>query len=126
MTSDALIAMIERKLKEYGLKKVIPSDDFLAETYREFHRSQQLREEFEELVADFEEDEIEVPRNLKKQVRAVLNKNPDLRWDDAIQIVLDDTQLVQVRAKKEKAKKKFGDFAHVGAADDGDEGEGAE
>jgi hypothetical protein len=31
MTSDALIAMIERKLKDHGLKKVIPGDDVLAE-----------------------------------------------------------------------------------------------
>ncbi len=34
MPSDALIAMIERKLKEYGLEKVIPDDDaLLADTY---------------------------------------------------------------------------------------------
>src|SRR5262249_1127787 len=43
MSSDALIAMIERKLKAYGLKKVIPDDDVLAEAYREFHRSDELR-----------------------------------------------------------------------------------
>ena len=29
MTSDALIAMIERKLKDYGLEKVVPDDDLL-------------------------------------------------------------------------------------------------
>ena len=29
MTSDVLIAMIERKLKTYGLKKVVPEDDLL-------------------------------------------------------------------------------------------------
>ena len=29
MTSDALIAMIERKLKAYGLEKVVPDDDLL-------------------------------------------------------------------------------------------------
>ena len=29
MTSDALIAMIERKLQEYGLEKVVPDDDLL-------------------------------------------------------------------------------------------------
>jgi hypothetical protein len=34
----------------------------------------------------------------------------DLRWDDAVQIVLDKTQLNQVRENKEKAKKKSGDF----------------
>ena len=42
MTSDALIAMIERKLKAYGLKKVVPDDKLLGEAYRTFHRSNEL------------------------------------------------------------------------------------
>ena len=120
MTSDALVAMIERKLKEYGLKKVIPDDALLAHTYRAFHRSQQLREKFEELEEEFEEDEdseIQVPKNLEKKIRAVLDKNNDLRWDDAIQIVLDDTQLDRVRAEKQKAKKKSGDFTDTDDSD---------
>jgi hypothetical protein len=110
MTSGALVAMIKRKLKAYGLKKVIPKNDLLAKAYREFHRSQQLREEFEELESNFEESKIKIPKNLRTQVSAELNKHPDLRWDDAIQIVLDKTQLDDVRAKKQKAKRKSGDF----------------
>jgi Topoisomerase 6 subunit A/Spo11, Toprim domain len=110
MSSDALITMIERKLKAYGLKKVVPDDDLLEEVYRTFHRSQQLREKFEEIEDDFEEAKIEVPRDLKKQVRAVLVKHDDLRWDDAIQIVLDKTRLDHVRAEKKEEKKKSGDF----------------
>jgi hypothetical protein len=112
MTSDSLVAMIERKLKAYGLEKVIPDDDLLAETYRAFHRSQQLREKFEEMESQFEANaiKIKVPKNLKRQVRAVLDEHGDLRWDEAIQIVLDETQLDHVRAEKQKAKKKSGDF----------------
>ena len=83
MTSDALIEMIERKLKKHGLKKVIPDDDLLGEAYQEFHRSKELREKFEEMESEFEESEIKVPKNLKNQVRAILKKHPDLRWDDA-------------------------------------------
>jgi hypothetical protein len=120
MASDDLIAMIERKLKDYGLKKVIPDDDVLAEAYRAFHRSQELREEFEEMESEFEETEVKVPKTLNKQVRAVLEKHPDLRWDDAIKIVLDDTQLDHVRAEKQKAAKKSGDFTD---ADEDDEDE---
>jgi hypothetical protein len=110
MTSDALTAMVERKLKAYGLKKVVPDDDLLEKVYRTFHRSQQLREKFEEIEDDFEETKIKVPRDLKKQVRAVLVKHNDLRWDDAIQIVLDKTRLDYVRGEKKKEKKKSGDF----------------
>ena len=75
MTSDALIAMIERKLKAHGIKKVIPDDELLGEVYRAFHRSNELREEFEELESEFEESKIKVPKNLKNQVRAVLEKH---------------------------------------------------
>ena len=121
MTSDALIAMIKRKLKQYGLKKVVPSNELLGEAYREFHRSKELREELEELESGFEESKIKVPKNLKNQVSAILTKHPDLRWDDALKIVLDKTQLDAVRAEKQKAKKKSGDF--TGTDDDEDDDE---
>ena len=118
MTSDALIAMIERKLKDYGLEKVVPDDDLLGKAYQKFHRSKELREEFEELESEFQESEIKVPKNLRNRVRAVLKRHPDLRWDDAIQIVLDETQLDNVRAEKRKAKMKSGDFTDADECDD--------
>jgi hypothetical protein len=118
VTSDALIEMIERKLKAYGLKKVIPDDDLLAKTYRAFHHSQQLRVKFEQINDEFEEIGIKVPRNLKKQIRAILDEHSDLRWDDALQIVLDGTQLDHVRAEKQKARKKSGDFTDADEGDD--------
>jgi hypothetical protein len=112
MTSAALIEMIERKLNEYGLEKVIPDDGTLADAYRGFHRSQQLREKFEEMRAEFDRQasEIEVPEDLQERVRVILDDHRDLRWDDAIQIVLDETRLDHVRAEKLRAKKKSGDF----------------
>jgi hypothetical protein len=113
MTSDALVAKVESGFEASGIpQKVIPSDETLAEAYRTFHRSQQLREKFEEMEAEFDEDETEaeVPADLKKQVSAVLVENEDLRWDDAVQVVLDETQIDHVREKKQEAKKKSGDF----------------
>jgi hypothetical protein len=112
--------MIETKLKAYGLKKVTPGDDLLAEAYRAFHRSQQLREKFEEMEEEFDEeaDAIEIPSGLNERVRAILDKHGDLRWDDAVRLVLDETQLDRVRAEKEKAKKKSGDFTGAGEDDE--------
>jgi hypothetical protein len=110
LTSDALIAMIERKLKAYGLKKVIPDDKLLGDTYRAFHRSNELREQFEKLEGKFKASKIKVPKNLKARVEAKLRRHPDLRWDDALKLVLDATQLDAVRAAKQKAKKESGDF----------------
>jgi hypothetical protein len=120
MTSDALVEMIERKLQAYGLKKVIPDDDrLLGEVYQAFHHSQQLRKEFKKLDEGFKETKIEVPKDLKEQVRAILAKHADLRWDDAVQVVLDGNQLDHVRAEKQEAKKKSGDFTD--ADEEGDE-----
>ena len=75
-----------------------------------------MEEEFDE-----EADAIEIPRGLKKRVRAILVKHDDLRWDDAIRLVLDETQLDRVRAEKRKAKKKSGDFTSAGEDDEDDE-----
>jgi hypothetical protein len=120
MPSDVLIAMIERKLVAYGLKKVVPDEDLLAQTYRAFQRSEQLRERFEEMEAEFdkEADPIAIPKGLKKRVSAILGKHDDLRWDDAVRVVLDKTTLDRVREDKQKAKKKSGDF--TGADDEED------
>jgi hypothetical protein len=123
LPADALIEMIERKLKAYGLKKVIPDVDLLAQTYRAFHRSEQLRERFAETEAEFDEeaDEIAVPRGLKKKVFAVLSKHDDLRWDDAVQVVLDRTTLDRVREEKRKSKKKSGVFTGGDEDEEGSE-----
>ena len=123
MTSDAFVAMIETKLNAYGLLKVVPDDDLLAGTYRAFHRSQQLRERFEEMADAFDEEaaEIEIPKDLTERVRAILSEHGDLRWDDAIQVELDGTTLDRVREEKRKAQKKSGDF--TSGDEDEDSGE---
>jgi hypothetical protein len=110
--------MIERKLEAYGLEKVVPDEDLLAETYRAFHPSQRLRERFEAMERQFdkEAEATDIPKDLEQRVRAVLAEHSDLRWDDAIQVVLDATQVTHVRAEKENAKRKSGDF--TGGNDD--------
>ncbi len=55
-------------------------------------------------------DKADIPDDLGERVRAVLGEHPDLRWDDAIQCVLDPAQLDRVRAEKGKAERKSGDF----------------
>jgi hypothetical protein len=112
MASDDLIEMIERKLGDYGIEKVVPDDDLLAEAYQAFHRSRRLQDIFEEAESEFDEteDEIDVPDDLKEQVREILKKHNDLRWDDAVQVALDETQLDYVRKEKKKRKDRAGDF----------------
>src|SRR5262249_23232544 len=121
MASDALIEMIERKLKVFGLEKVIPGDKLLEETYRAFHHSDELRKTFEKAERDFKATEITVPEDLREQVRKTLEENKDLRWNDAAQNVLGETT-DDTRADKQKVKNAAGDFTQ---ADDDEEDDGA-
>jgi hypothetical protein len=113
LTSDAFIEMIETKVEAYGLKKAVPDDDLLAEAYRAFHRSERLREKFEEMEEKFdaEAEEVAVPVDLRAQVEAVLAEHQNFRWDDAVQTVLDDTLVERIEEKKREAKEKTGDFS---------------
>jgi len=123
MASDDLIEMIERKLQEFGIEKVIPDDDLLGQAYVAFHHSRQLRDVFEDAQKQYESEaeKVAVPDNLREQINEILDEHDDLRWDDAIQIALDESQLDHVRAKKRKAKKTSGDFTD-NAEDDEDDG----
>jgi hypothetical protein len=122
MASDALIAMIERKLAAYGLKKVVPSEETLEEAYRAFHRSRGLRKAFVAVEKDYDAKakDVAVPEDLEMSVSAILDEHRDLRWDDAVRLVLDKRGIKRVRADKAKAKKKSGDFTGEGEDDDED------
>jgi hypothetical protein len=122
MTSDALIAMVERKLNDYGLKKAIPDDDALAKAYRAFHHSQELRKMFAEMTKEYDggAGAIMIPGGLRTRIEEILKQHAGLRWDNALQIFLDKGALDRVQAEKEKAKAKSGDFTDA-ADDEGDE-----
>jgi hypothetical protein len=51
-----------------------------------------------------------VPKDLEKKVRRVLNENEDLCWDDAVQVVLDNSRLDDLRTRKRENKAKAGNF----------------
>jgi hypothetical protein len=116
MTSDGLIDMIERKLKQHGLEKVIPDDELLEKTYLEFHASKELREVYEEATEEFEASKIKIPKNLRKKVSKILKAHPALRWDDAIERILGYSDEA-IAKKKDRIKKATGDFTD----DDDDE-----
>jgi hypothetical protein len=119
LTSDALIEMIETKLKAHGLTKVVPDTKLLADAYVAFHKSQELEEAFDELQEDMpEEDDVEVPEDLEDQVRKLLDKHPHLRWDDAVRLTFDETKLEEIEGKKTKSKEEAGDFSESWQEDD--------
>ena len=66
--------------------------------------------------------EITVPKDLREQVRKILEEYPGLRWDDAVRIVLGDT-INDIEADKQKVKKAAGDFTQDDEADEDEEDE---
>jgi hypothetical protein len=110
LSSDRFIEMIERKLKEHGVEKVIPDDSVLGEAYEAFHYNHRLKAIFEKAKRELVESEVKVPDDLEFRVRKILREHDDLRWDDAVQIALDETQLDHVREEKKKEKAKAGNF----------------
>jgi hypothetical protein len=94
LTSDQLVDFIERKLSKHGIKKIIPATDTLADAYHLFARSRVAEQIIErELAKAGNEPPRSAPRNLPTRVQKFLRENPTMRWDDAIKIVLDETQL---------------------------------
>jgi hypothetical protein len=90
MTSDQLIAFIERKLKQHGIKKVIPEKEQLADAYKLFARSARIEKIITaELEKDFDKN-VEIPDDLEERVRAYLEEHPEERWDGAFRTALCD------------------------------------
>ena len=90
MTSPQLVEFVERKLKQHGIKKVIPDEDTLKETYKAFVKSDRLSEAFDEMKEKFDDDDnddpIEAPKNLGAQVKKKMKEQPDITWYRAIEL----------------------------------------
>ena len=82
--SDEFVSFIERKLDKNGIKKLVPGRDVLAKAYRLFFESSRVEEIVEAEIAKASHDSVAVPKNLEKQVRRMLAKHPEMRWDNAV------------------------------------------
>jgi hypothetical protein len=87
LTSPQFVQFLDDKLKKHGIKKVVPSKDELATAYTLFVRNAKVEAVIEEAVDNMDDDdeEIEVPKDLKRQVRKYLEDHPAVRWDEAVQ-----------------------------------------
>ena len=93
MTSRQFVDFIERKFNENNITKIVPDQHELAEAYRIFERGQRIEkiveEEFEQLEGD---DAVEIPDDLEQRVRELLDREPTLRWSDAVQRIVSETE----------------------------------
>ncbi len=91
MTSEQFVAFIKRKLAQHSVKKIVPSKETLDEAYQLFQRSRLLEEAYDKAEADVEAEvaDARAPRDIKKRVTEILKKRSGLRWDAAVEEVLD-------------------------------------
>jgi hypothetical protein len=86
LASDELIELIETRLTEHGVKKVIPSPDVLTAAYRRAVRLESLNTAIEAGMetADAKAEAASVPADLEAQIQAHVKLNPAEPWDTAI------------------------------------------
>lgn len=82
-TSDKLIAFIEKKLGQYGIKKVTPDDDMLDDAYRRACERHMLNGKLKDLAADVKAAAalLKLPKKLAGQIKAKLKADPARPWD---------------------------------------------
>jgi hypothetical protein len=89
LTSDALVALIERKLNEHGIAKVVPDDETLADAYRRMRRQAVIQDKIDELI-DLDEDDVETPTGLRQRVEEAIKVDPARPWDAIVREIVEE------------------------------------
>jgi hypothetical protein len=89
MTSPEFVALLERKLAEHGVGKVIPDARDLANAYRLFERGARAKRVVDEALAAMSREEIVAPADLEERVRAYLAEHPEASWDEGVEALSD-------------------------------------
>ena len=84
MTSDQLVAFVERKLIAAGARKVVPVKATLAEAYGAFRREANARPVVEAEFERLARIAIKAPSDLEARVKQYLTEHPAETWDDAV------------------------------------------
>jgi hypothetical protein len=100
MTSPQFIAFIERKLKEIGVKKIVPDKTELGNAYRLFARGREAERIYKPVLKKLDGFKVTVPRDLETRVHAYLKKNPAQRWDAAVAAIVKATNNVKQQEDK--------------------------
>jgi DNA topoisomerase VI subunit B len=86
MTSRQLIELIERKLVEHGVKKVIPNGGTLKIAWRRAQKIKVVNAAIASAMNEIDDDWAcpAAPRNLATQVREMLRRKPLMPWDEVL------------------------------------------
>jgi hypothetical protein len=99
LASDQLIELIERKLTEHGVRKVIPDDATLADAYRRMRRQIVVQEKIDKLIDELGETEVEIPAGLRQRIETAIEENPERPWDALMRDIAEQDHEVEWRQK---------------------------
>jgi len=85
MTSEQFVQFIERKVQESGIKKVIPDEEILRQSYRVAVQKERLREVIEKHLEEFDAEDVSHPDELRAEVARILQEHPSMHWPEAIE-----------------------------------------
>jgi DNA topoisomerase VI subunit B len=90
MTSDQFVEWLERKLKQHGIRKVVPDQSTLTAAYRRAAARRRFQDMMDAAVneVDSYSNGLDVPADLREKIMARLERTPDLAWDDTIEGLL--------------------------------------
>ena len=90
MTSDQLVAFVERKLIAAGARKIVPVKATLAEAYRVFRREARARPVVKAELERLAPVAIKTPSDLEARVKRYLTEHPAETWDDAVRQIAEE------------------------------------
>ena len=93
MTSRQLLDFVERKLKEYGVDKLVPDDTILERHARRLVEQRLASAAIAGLQPDITKRAAakKLPADLRSRVANVFTENPRLPWDAALAKALTDS-----------------------------------
>jgi hypothetical protein len=106
MTSPQFVAFVERKLKEHGIAKIIPHKKLLAKVCTGLERGRRLEQAIARLTPDMKG--YKPPDDLEGRIRKLLKKNPHIRWDAALAMIVAPDKGKQEGASEEVSKQSRG------------------
>ncbi len=92
MPSDVFMRLIEEKLDEYGLEKILLDARQLADAYRLLKCSEHNQRIVEDVLARQDDFKITVPEDLEQRVRGYLEAHPAETWDAAIEAIAEEAE----------------------------------
>jgi hypothetical protein len=85
LSSDQLLNLIETRLRDHSVSKVIPNIQMMEDAYRLFARHHAISRIVDREVKRLPDEEIEVPGDLQHEVFLRLQNFPPMSWDSVVQ-----------------------------------------